>query len=55
MPQFQGDQREDLFGVGPGIAVGTNELFNGSLLKVSALDRLSVGQNIANLILEIVS
>ena len=55
MPQFQGDQRKDLFGVGTGIAVGTNKLFNGGLLKVSSLDRLSVGQNVANLILEIVS
>jgi hypothetical protein len=35
MPQFQGDQRKDLFGVGTGIAVGTNKLFNGGLLKVS--------------------
>ena len=55
MPQFQGDQREDFFGVCPGIAVGMDQLFNGALLKVSALDRLPVGQNIANLIFEIIA
>jgi hypothetical protein len=55
MPQFQSDQREDFFGVSPGIAVGMDQLFDRALIEVTALNRLSVGQNIVNLILEIVA
>ena len=54
MPQFQGDQREDFFGVPPGIAVGIDELFNCVFLKYPR-HCLPVGQNIANLILEIIA
>src|ERR1035438_8413963 len=55
MPQFQGNQGKDFLRVRAEIAIGTNKLLDGCFLEVSSFDRLSVGQNVTNLIFKIVS